>query len=364
MRVLKVLEKERYALELRCKLMLHAQRVDVDERILIDRGDCILGPMRIVEARSQYAAVLADEGFNYFRHIDGNDLEPDALEPIFMPEEYYESTTGNIYLDGFLRASYYDKKNLLHADISTKYCSLVKFYGSALDECGITFHQVKDGFIVDDDKAVESVFESYGPCMPIRYIIGYISSFIALARISQNSNPKYARYQFSLIDEYLEDDVIIPRFFENSMKGQRQLFSYFGSMDPLVSLIDEVDTEENIDSDAKDSPTISFRKETLPEIIRLMFYYSGHSPIIRDAEVQLLSVRESALSDDRKIVCLIDNDDIPCPCDYAIRDTGTTVEIGKVSGKVCKYFVGLFNNPWFDFGREMSNYFEIMIKKL
>ena len=364
MRVLKVLDKDRYDLDIRCKLKLHSRKVGIGETLLLDIGDYLIGPMQVLESYSQYAVVVATDDFNYYHHRDGDNQELDSLDPVFMPEEYYESVTGSIYLDGFLRAAYYDRKGLLRVDFSVKYRSILEYFGTEMNDAGVSFHQISDGFLIDDDKVVEEIFSSCGPCMPVRYIIGYLASFIGLARVSQNSNPKPARYQFSLIEDYLEDDVVLPGFFENSQKGQKQLFSFFGSMGPISSLVDEVNAEYESEDFVVERPSISFRKETLFEIIRTMFYYAGYSPIELSSYPSVMTVVRVP-SMERETICFIDKAvSEPPHCDYIIRDTGDSVEIGTAGDGGSPVFVGLFYNPWFNFGKEMSDYFEIIIKKL
>lgn len=364
MRVVKLFNKDAYDLEVRCKLMLHSQKVSEGEVLLIDRGDCLMGPMKVIESHSPYAVLVAESDFNYYHHIDGNDLDLKQLESVFMPEEYYVPVTGNITLDGFLRSAYYDNKGLLHVDLSVKYNSLSGYFEELMNDSGIVYHKTLDGFLIDDDKVVEAVFNSCGPCMPIRYVVGYLASFIALAKISQSSNPKLARYQFSLVDGYMEDDVIIPGFFENSRRGQKLLYSFFASMDPFPMLIDEMESGYESEEIIFERPKLSFRKEALPDVIRLMFYYSGYSPVMLETQPPSMTVRFNA-SDEKSTVCFIDEDcDEPLPCDYVIRDSVDGVQIGKAGGPGPISYTWLFNNPWFSFGREMSSYFEIIIGKL
>ena len=363
MKVLPSNEKDIMRLTRSSRLKLYDVKTRPGDIVLVGTKRYLMGPMRVLEASSQEAVLAALQGFNYFEPVDAEDAEVEDLSPLLVPDSCYSPVTGNIFLDGFLGASYLDGRGMLRVDLSRSCSGLWSYFKEQMDECGVQYREIKDGFAILDEDIVERILSSYHPGMPVSYLIGYVCSFVASVRVEVNRNPLYARYSFALFSNFESENNQVPEGIVVGVSKNTLLGSFFGEFPPLKQEIES--QNEDDDFPVLQSSSISILPEVFPEVVRLMFYYAGYVPMVQSENPYILSVLRERLSEERCTVQVSNGAHPTENVDFIVSLDGRNMVIscagmGKV-GESRRYFT---SSGWFDFGKEMSEYVSILLRSL
>lgn len=363
MRVFRIRGGEIPPLFYHSKIILHSQKVSIGEKILIDIGEVVMGPATIVSSTTQEAVIQMDPDFNYFYDTDEDEVWISDMKSILMPYEYYESVTGNIFLDGFLRAATSDEHGIIFVEITDSLTGLVDYFSKAMDEANITHHKIGNAFVIDDVQVIEQIFDEWCPRLPPKYVIGYLCSFLLRTKLYSHRNPKYSKYTFILGSGY-ESEVSTDDFFEMNSKGQHIMYSLFGIMDPLSSLIDSIDGLD-VDLDLDMNSTVPDGCKVGPDIyqqlVKMMFKYGGYYPEYK-INSDYVIVRSNKYDDNKKVKITFSDDDFES--NYLIKYTSEDLLLYEMTEQGPVHPQSLFYNSVFDFGAEMSSYFHILFNRL
>lgn len=362
MRVFRIRGGELPILFNRSKIALHGQKINNGDKLIVDMGEVVFGPVTVTDHTTQYAVIQLDDDFNYYYDTDADEIEISSLTSILMPYEYYESVTGNIFLDGFLRAAYIDNNGFILVDISDTLPGLVKYFSEAMDCAGIPYQKIENAFVIEDSQIVSRVFDNWMIRLPPKYAVGYLCSFILATKLYTHDNPEYNRYQFVLSGEY-EAEVSTDDFFTMASKGQHVLYSLFGSMDPLRYLIDEIDDEEDMDqiTNLTIDKKYGIGQAVYQKLSVMIFDYGGYCPEYTD-DGSAIIVRKNKYDDEEKIKIGFSDNSIDS--DYVLRYEDGNLLLSKMDDGKLTHTHSLFYSNIFNFGTEMSSYFEILFKKL
>ncbi len=341
----------------------------VGERVLFDDGNVIIGPLRVVGEETHKIVISADDDYTVYERVDADEVELRDLRPIIRLD--YLPVTNNIFLDGFLGAAYEDPSGIIKVDIDSSLIGLKEYYTGLMDENGIEYRIIEDGFIFPDSSIIKAVFDRQGDVMPPKYVIGFMSSFIVKSRIRVNHNPRYEKYMFILpaTEEYYRE-MAPEGLYYKSLRGQYALFSIFGSFEPLAHYIDSLESisEEPIFKDTIHMDEMF--KDVVPDIIIKSLSFTGCNPrpLGKDGPITYCNVTVEDGGQPRSIVlAIIMNEKDPKEgCDYAIRFEGRKPRLfdlseNKVGNRaVCDFFY----HPAFNYSKELRDYLQIIFNKM
>ena len=345
------------------RLKLHDIKVNSGDSVLVGTEKYLMGPMKVLEASSQDAVLLAVQGFNYFKPAGVDDADLDDLSPLLIPDSCYCSVTGNIFLDGFLGASYIDGRGMLRVDLSRSCSGLWGYFKNQMDACGVQYREIKDGFAILDESMVEGVFESIRPNMPVSYFIGYACSFVMLVRVEAYRNPQYARFSFTLDSNFEAFNNQIPEGIVVGGNKNNFLGSFFGEFPPLKQEIESRIEED--DAPVHQSSAMSLLPEVLPDVVRLLFHYAGYAPTVQSENPYVLSVLKERLSEERCTVQVSDGTLPAGDVDFVVSldDRDMTISC-QGAGEYGKTQCNFNSCDQFDFGKEMGEYFTMLLRSL
>ena len=341
----------------------------IGERILFDDGDVIVGPLKVVGEETHKIVVTADDDYAVYERVDVDEIELGELEPIVGLE--YNPVTNSIFLDGFLGAAYGDDSGIVRVDIDPSLTGLKEYYAALLNENGIEYRLIEDGFVFPDPSVIEAVFDRQGEIMPPKYVVGFLSSFIVKSRIRINRNPRYERYMFILpaAEEYYEG--MAPKgLYYYSLRGQCAMFSIFGSFEPLAHYIDSIEpvADEPIFGEAIHMDDLF--KEVAPNLIIKSLSLTGCNPrpLGNDGSITYCSVTVKNGENTRMVVLAIamDEKEPKDGCDYLIRFEDRKPMLFDLSEEGMKNHVvhDLFYHPVFNYSKELRDYLQIILNKM
>lgn len=344
-------------------------QLEMGERILYDDGNVIIGPLKIVGEETHRIVVTADDDYTIYRRIEADEAELNELDPIFSLD--YAPVTSSIFLDGFLSAAYVDEDQIFRIDISPQFQATKTYYSELMDENGIEFRTTEEGFIILDPSVIEEIFDRQRANMPPKYIVGYLISFMAGARIRNNRHPRYERYMFTLIpgaEEYYQE--MAPRgAFYNYLGAATAVFSLFGSFEPLARYIDSVavDKEEPVFTESIHLDWV-FR-EAAPKMVVKSFSLTGRNPRPQGTEGSVsywrLTLNEKGEIRDADVAIDTGNSEIGRKCDYLVRFKDRAAVIYEITedGRMVSP-INLLFHPAFCYSTELREYLQIVFNRM
>ena len=352
-----------------CHIETGYRTFSIEKRVLFDDGNVIVGPLKIIKEETRKIVVTADDDYAIYKRIDADSAELVDLEQITLQD--YETVTSSIFLDGFLSAAYQDNSGIVRVDIDPSMQGLKNYYTKLMNENGIEYRITEDGFVFPDSSIVQAVFEKQENLMPPKYVIGFMSSFIVKSKVRINSNPRYARYIFILhpAEEYYEG-LAPSGMYYYSLRGQRALFSIFGSFEPLAQYIDCIDTSFNEPVFTEAIHYDDIFREVAPELIIKSFALSGLNPRIirRDDSMIYLKLSFKENNQPYSILLAVSSDNlIPAyDCDYMVRFEDRKPLLYDISenGKENNNVENLLYHPAFNFSKELRDYLQIIFNKM
>ena len=340
-------------------------------RVLYDDGDYTVGPLKVVGHDEHSIIVLADEDYCIFEHTDLDEAEPEDLIPLVDMD--YEPVTSSIYLDGFLGASYIDESTgLIRVDLNENIAPLKDYYSNLMDENGIEYNYVSDGFIISDTEILDRIYEKQHDLMPPKYAASMLLSFVLFPRIRINRNPKYARYYFVLTrEEELYGNVAPMGMFYFGERKQCAVFSIFGSFEPYRYLIDSIDVEEeDVVFDETVHSDEVFEESVYPITMKILVN-AGYSPRIAEDVNGYRTFTVPVKTDEGETTFRFavsagkpdaDLSDCSCAVVYVDREPlFYRVESGSI---IEKSGVSLFSAPMFHFSSELRDFISVVLKKM
>lgn len=341
----------------------------IGERILFDDGDVIVGPLKVVGEETHRIVVTADDDYAVYERVDADEIELEEMEPIVGLE--YTPVTSSIFLDGFLGAAFEDDSGIIRVDIDPSLTGLKEYYTALLNENGIEYRLIEDGFVFPDPSVIEAVFDCQGEIMPPKYVVGFLSSFIIKSRIRINRNPRYEKYMFVLpaVEEYYEGMAPEGLYYYSS-RGQCAMFSIFGSFEPLAHYIDSIEpvTDEPIFRETIHIDDLF--KEVAPNLIFKSLSLTGCNPrpLGIDESITYCNVTVNDGDNTRTVVLAIamDEKEPKDNCDYVIRfkDRKPMLFDQSEDGRRNHAVYDLFYHPVFNYSKELRDYMQIIFNKM
>lgn len=339
----------------------------IGERFLIEDGEIITGPFKIIDMVNRNLVFIVDDDFCLFEWADREDAEPEDLTPLIDMD--YEPVTSNIFLDGFLGASYIDDSGILRVDIDDNMQPLKEYYSGLMDQNNIDYTPVSGGFIFSDQTVIEKIFNRQRDIMPPKYTVGFLSSFVTIVRIYENHHPRYARYGYTLmLDSSLYEHLAIKNIYWRDFKSSKRMISTFGGFEPFRYCADAISDDENDEVFTETIHREDVFRETMYLLTVKIVSQTGCSPRILGVSggVGRFSVRDR---DGNEYVISVINEDysgkLP-ECTHTIRYEKREPFIYEVKeGEIIRNTGGsLFIHPLFDFGPELSDFVKIILKKM
>lgn len=339
----------------------------IGERFMIEDGEITIGPFKIIDMARRNLVFVADDDFCVFEWTDREEAEPEDLVPLI--DMGYELVTSNIFLDGFLGASYMDDSGILRVDIDDNMQPLKDYYSGLMDQNDIDYVPVSGGFIFFDQTVIKKVYGRQRDIMPPKYTIGFLSSFITVARIYENHHPRYARYGYTLIqDSSLYEHLAMKDIYWCDFKSSKKMISTFGGFEPFRYCADAMSNEESDEVFTEAVHNEEIFREAMYLLTVKIISQTGCSPRILGVSdgVGRLAVRDK---DGLEYLIAVINEDysgkLP-ECTHVIRYEKREpfiygVKEGEIVGEVGS---SLFIHPLFDFGPELSDFVKIILRKM
>lgn len=350
-----------------CEYETVLSNYSIGERFLMEDGETVAGPFKIIEMKNRHIVFLADDDFCVFEWVGKDNAEIEELTPLIDME--YEPVTSNIFLDGFLGASYIDDSGILRVELSDEMQPLKEYFGKLMDENNVDYIPVSGGFIFTDSAIIEKIFDRQKDIMPPKYVVGFLSSFITLSRVNVNHHPRYARHYYALLqDNTFYEHIALKNIYWRDFKSSKRMFPIFGSFEPLRYYADAISDEEKdeVFSESIHNEDI-FRKSMYRLTVKILSQTGCNPRIVGESDgVGRFTVKDKG-GVEHMIAVINDDYSGKLPdCSQLIRYEKREPFIYDVkSGEIdVKTGTSVFLSPLFDFGPELRDFVMIILKKM